>query len=126
LSEPPGPYTFAATPGNLPPGISLSTAGALSGTPTADGLFNFTVTATNSTAETGSLAYTLGVLTPVPLVIGGKLDGAAQAYTPDANGLYGTTAPASLSPFAGFTGQIRSATADLNGDGKGDAVLVTG
>jgi hypothetical protein len=31
------PYTFSVTTGSLPPGMSLSTAGVLSGTPTAAG-----------------------------------------------------------------------------------------
>ncbi len=42
------PYpTFSATPGTLPPGLTLSTTGTLSGTPTSGGLFTGTVTASN-------------------------------------------------------------------------------
>jgi len=37
--------------GNLPMGLSLSTSGVISGTPTATGTFNFTVKATNSTGS---------------------------------------------------------------------------
>src|SRR5262249_43332016 len=42
-----GPLTFAVTAGTLPAGLSLSTAGVLSGTPTAAGTFTFAVTASN-------------------------------------------------------------------------------
>lgn len=61
------PYTFAAPAGSLPPGLSLSSAGALSGTPTAAGTFNFTVTAIDSSGSgpyTGARAYSLTVNAP--------------------------------------------------------------
>ncbi|MGH1560935.1 putative Ig domain-containing protein [Caulobacter segnis] len=47
------PYSYAVTSGALPAGVTLSAAGALSGTPTAAGAFNFTVTATDSSTGTG-------------------------------------------------------------------------
>jgi hypothetical protein len=47
------PYTWAVTSGSLPTGMTLSSVlGAIGGTPTATGTFNFSVTATDS----GSLA----------------------------------------------------------------------
>jgi len=36
-------YTYSRTSGTLPTGITISSAGALSGTPTAPGTYNFTV-----------------------------------------------------------------------------------
>jgi len=61
-------YTYAVTSGALPAGLTLSSGGALSGTPTAGGTFNFTVTATDSSTGsgpyTGSRAYTLVVNAP--------------------------------------------------------------
>ena len=39
--------SFAISAGQLPPGLNLSATGVLSGTPTEEGLFNFTVTASN-------------------------------------------------------------------------------
>ena len=59
-----GPYTFAVTAGSLPTGTSLSPAGALSGTTTASGTFNFTVTATDTFGQTGTQAYTVVVAVP--------------------------------------------------------------
>jgi len=62
------PYTYAVTSGALPAGVTLSPAGLLSGTPTASGAFNVTVTATDSSTGggpyTGSRPYTLIVGTP--------------------------------------------------------------
>jgi alpha-tubulin suppressor-like RCC1 family protein/Leucine-rich repeat (LRR) protein len=54
-----GPYTFTVPPGTLPTGLTLSSFGALTGTPTANGSFTFTVTATDSTNATGAQAYTI-------------------------------------------------------------------
>jgi hypothetical protein len=48
-----GPYTYAVSAGTLPAGLTLSSAGALSGTPTTGGMFSFTVTATDSSASPG-------------------------------------------------------------------------
>lgn len=40
-----GPYQFALTGGTLPAGVSLSSSGLVSGTPTAPGTYNFMVSA---------------------------------------------------------------------------------
>ena len=57
-----GPYTFAVTLGALPTGISLNgSTGELTGTPSAQGVYNFTVTATDSLSATGSRPYTVAV-----------------------------------------------------------------
>ena len=63
------PYSYAVTAGALPAGWTLSPAGALTGTPTAGGTFNFTVTATDSSTGAGapysaSRAYSLTVAAP--------------------------------------------------------------
>jgi len=42
------PFTWSLASGNLPNGLTLSSAGGISGTPTAVGTFNFTVQASNS------------------------------------------------------------------------------
>lgn len=63
-----GSYTYSLTAGALPPGIALSSSGALSGTPTAAGNYSFTVTATDSLGFTGSQAYSVGINQPLPVV----------------------------------------------------------
>ncbi|KAB7702952.1 IPT/TIG domain/outer membrane autotransporter barrel domain-containing protein, partial [Plesiomonas shigelloides] len=54
------PYSYAVTLGSLPDGLILNTStGELSGTPTADGTSNFTITATDANSATGARAYSL-------------------------------------------------------------------
>ena len=57
-----GSYSFAVTSGSLPAGTSMSTAGLISGTPSASGTSNFTVTLTElfyNTTTTRSLSITV-------------------------------------------------------------------
>jgi polysaccharide export outer membrane protein len=65
-----GAYRFAITGGALPAGITLNPAtGAISGTPTADGTFSYTVQVTDSAgaiATTGSTACTLQLPVALP------------------------------------------------------------
>jgi hypothetical protein len=55
------PYTFTAPPGTLPDGLMLSPSGLLSGMPTMIGAKTFTLTATDSAQNTGTITYTLQV-----------------------------------------------------------------
>ncbi|WP_171904860.1 putative Ig domain-containing protein [Hoeflea olei] len=55
------PYSYAVTAGSLPAGLTLSTGGVLSGTPTTAASASFTVTATDANNDTGDAAYTLQV-----------------------------------------------------------------
>ncbi len=56
-----GNYTYAVTSGTLPTGLSLSPNGLLSGTPTANGTFNFTIRATNANGCAGSFNYAIRI-----------------------------------------------------------------
>ena len=62
------PYTFARTSGALPTGLTLTSGGVLSGTPTASGTFNFDVTATDTSLNTGTRSYSV-TINLVPLTI---------------------------------------------------------
>jgi hypothetical protein len=62
-ASPAGTYTFTET-GALPTGITLAASGLLSGTPTVQGSFPITVTATDANNCTGNQAYTLVVGPP--------------------------------------------------------------
>src|SRR5262249_4146048 len=58
-------YTFSVTSGALPPGLSLTSAGVLSGTlPFTNHLYTFQVTAVDSvdSSRTGSITCRLGVV----------------------------------------------------------------
>jgi len=54
-----GAPNFTVTAGALPPGLTLSTAGTISGTPTATGIFNFTVTVNDNSGCSGSQSYSI-------------------------------------------------------------------
>jgi hypothetical protein len=56
-----GTIAFALTTGALPPGVTLSPAGTLSGTPTDAGAFTFTIAATDSNGCSGTRTYTMTV-----------------------------------------------------------------
>ena len=53
------PYTYTNSAGTLPAGLSLSSAGTLSGTPTTAGTNTFTVRATDANTCKGSNSYTV-------------------------------------------------------------------
>lgn len=54
-----GAPNFMVTSGALPPGLSLSASGTISGTPTATGTFNFTVTVNDASGCSGSAGYSI-------------------------------------------------------------------
>jgi hypothetical protein len=66
------PYTFVIAAGALPPGLSLSSSGLISGAPQQSGLFNFTVRATDLNGCQGSRNYSLAIL-PQPAIDGPTL-----------------------------------------------------
>ena len=55
------PYAYALSAGALPAGLTLSGTGLISGTPTASGTFNFSVTVTDAKGCAATIAYTLVV-----------------------------------------------------------------
>ncbi len=63
------PYTYAVTSGALPGGLTLSAGGLITGTPTVQGTFPFTVTATDSGSCTGSQAYSLVIGAPTQVTV---------------------------------------------------------
>jgi len=60
------PYIFTLTTGTLPPGMTLSPAGVLSGTPTASGTSTFTIRGTDANACFLELSFTAVIPTAVP------------------------------------------------------------
>ncbi len=60
------PYQWAVTSGSLPPGVGfVSSTGALTGAPTAEGSFTFGVTVTDSLQNTATGSATIRVLPPL-------------------------------------------------------------
>ena len=72
--------TFSFTPGALPPGLNLNSAGVLSGTPTADGPFTGTVTASNGVSPAATQSVTITV-NQAPAITNGPPPATATAGT---------------------------------------------
>ena len=104
------PYSWSLASGALPPGLSLSSAGVVSGTPTAAGAFNFEARASDSGSPSQSDTQALSItVAPAPLVVttaslAGGTVGAAYSQTLAATGgtqpyswsLHSGTLPAGL------------------------------
>lgn len=61
-----GALSWTLASGTLPPGLSLSSAGSITGTPTKGGTFSITVRVTDAGARTGTKAFTIAI---PPLII---------------------------------------------------------
>ena len=61
-------YTWSLLSNSLPSGLALATNGVISGTPTANGTFNFTVKVTDALSATATQALTLTVVGPPSVV----------------------------------------------------------
>ncbi len=59
-----GTPSYAIIAGALPPGLTLSASGTISGTPTATGTFNFTAMVADASGCSGSRAYSITVVCP--------------------------------------------------------------
>ena len=63
------PRTFAVISGTLPPGLSMSSAGTLSGTSTTPGTYNFTVRCTDADGNTGDRAMSVTINAAVATLV---------------------------------------------------------
>jgi len=70
------PYVWSNT-GALPPGLSLSTGGLISGTPTVSGTYNFTVTVVDSGAQVANKDLSITVTSDVLISTANPLPGGA-------------------------------------------------
>ncbi|MCW0376265.1 hypothetical protein NB691_003099 [Xanthomonas sacchari] len=112
------PYTYALSSGALPAGLSLSSAGVLSGTPTVAGSFTFVVGVTDAGSFGGSHAYTLSIASPTLAITPPTLPAAAiNASYSQALSTSGGTAPYSYVLNAGTlpSGMSLSAGGVLSG-----------
>jgi uncharacterized protein (TIGR03437 family) len=55
------PYTYTVPPNTLPPGLALTSSGAITGTPAVAGSFAFTLTATDSNGQAGNASFQITV-----------------------------------------------------------------
>ena len=101
-----GPYTWAITGGTQPAGLTLSSAGVLSGTPGAAVASSFTVTATDAASQTVSKLFTLSITTttgtPTSMTANaGTTPQSARINTAFANALAVTVRDTSNNPVSG-------------------------
>jgi hypothetical protein len=105
------PYAWSLISGNLPSGLALSSAGVISGTPTASGTFNFTVRATDSAGspQTATSALELQV-SGGPLAIA---TGAIPAAQLNSSYSFQLTASGGVPPYTWSAGSATSLPAGL-------------
>ncbi len=106
------PHNFSVSGGTLPTGLMLAANGALTGTPTAFGNFNFTVRATDANECFGERAYTVRICGVISLTVSlpNGTTGVAYSQTITASG------GAPPSSFALTAGSLPPGLS-LNGDG---------
>ena len=124
------PYsTFTISAGALPAGITLSSSGTLSGTPTASGNFSFTVSAKDSSTGSGPFtltqSYALTVLAPSIVVTSGSLQSAA-VNTAFAAPLVITVDDQFGSPIVGQTVTFTAPASGASGAFSNSSNIITG
>lgn len=58
------PFTFSLLSGALPTGLSLSSGGVISGTPSVAGTYTFTIRATDANGSTGDTPFEIIIAAP--------------------------------------------------------------
>jgi hypothetical protein len=99
------PITFSV-PALTPPGITLSSSGVLSGTPTATGVYDFTVTATDVFGAAARQRYTVIIIPP------------EFSYDPTSKTVTVTTSAFGYSKVTTADGSGLHSTYNLNADGR--------
>jgi subtilisin family serine protease len=119
------PYTWALATGTLPAGLTLTTGGTITGTPTAAGTANLTVRVTDAAGTNTTRALTLAVSPPVlnvaQLTIATGRSGSQSFATARIQVVDGKGAPVRNAKVtgrwtvAGFSPSSKTATTDTSG-----------
>lgn len=98
------PFTYAITAGAIPAGLTLSSSGTLSGTPTTQGTANFTVTVTDTSgpARTGTLACSV-VINAAPVIPPAAVAPTITTACPLPDGVVGSPYSLTLASTGGAT-----------------------
>jgi len=83
------PYSWSVSSGTLPTGLSLSSSGSLSGTPTVAGAFPFTVAVKDAASASASAGLSINVVTAAPptVSISNPASGATLSGTTTVSGV---------------------------------------
>lgn len=128
------PYTFGVTAGTMPNGVTLTTGGAIVGTPSAGtgGQYQITVTATDSTTIpiTGSVQFTLTVAADLYLTASnpGNLSPGAASGAPYAD-VTQVTAAGGVAPYTYgivVTPPLGGSASDITVDSSGNVTVNSG
>jgi len=103
------PYSYAVIGGSLPPGLSLSSAGALTGTPTNAALSTFAVLATDANGCTGTNAFNLRVY-----ATGADHSGNYSSWSGNGGTGFGSWSFYIDNHGSGFTGEEKTTSGDAN------------
>jgi parallel beta-helix repeat protein len=126
------PVSFGATLGTIVPSMGFTAGGEAAAQFTAGNTAGTATVSATVDHQTGPATVTIEMTTPPsgvaagPLVVSGPANGVASVFVPNAAGQYGTTPAVNLVPFPGMTVSLRTAVADVDGDGIPDTILVTG
>lgn len=118
-----GAPAYAITAGALPPGLTISASGTISGTPTATGMFNFTVTVNDASGCSGSHAYSITVDAVVP---GVPTNAAAVAGDAQADVSWDEPLSDGGSPITGYSATCTDGVGNVSASGTVSPIPVTG
>ena len=108
------PYTFTVVDGALPPGVALSTAGVLSGTPTAAGRFDATLEVRDANGFTAQQAIEIVVEPQAQAITGFAANPGAPVFAP--GGTFALTAQGGASGNAIVFASTTAAVCTVAGD----------
>jgi hypothetical protein len=121
--------TWSVTSGQLPPGLTLSSDGRLSGTPTTAGTYTFTATVSDGTSSS-SKSLTLTIIPGItvnaaPIVPLAEVRTPYSVSVPTLFGITGGTPPYRYTPVSGFPFGIGfdSATGEIFGSPREPGVI---
>jgi hypothetical protein len=112
------PYAWALTSGSLPTGISsLTSAGVISGTPTATGGFTFTATVTDKVGNTASTTFSITIYAALSFTSATTLPSATEnvAYSQTIGVSGGTSSYTYSIPSGSFPSWASTTTFDSSG-----------